>query len=146
MWLRSHGTVSYVYLSSTLCPRFSKHIHQLPWDHYLLYPCYFLVGSKDRGAAHGAFYARTARDITDNDSSTSGALPRPLRFVTCRTGMVAGLVASAACCAIVPTWAGIIAGVVAATFAQTLATIAPMVGIDDPVNAGVVTRTSHNQL
>ena len=57
--------------------------------------------------------------------------------------MVAGLVASAACCAIVPTWAGIIAGAVAATFAQALATVAPMVGIDDPVNAGAVTGTCH---
>jgi ammonia channel protein AmtB len=53
-------------------------------------------------------------------------------------GMLAGLVSSAATCAIVPAWAGIIGGALAAISAQYLAHWCPLIGIDDPVNAGVL--------
>ena len=88
-------------------------------------------GSVDR--VQGELYSANVR------VHISGRPPRNPPTCGMRAGMVAGLVASAACCAIVPTWAGIIAGACAAIFAQALAHLAPMVGIDDPVNAGTVT-------
>lgn len=56
--------------------------------------------------------------------------------------MVAGLVASAAMCAIVPTWAAILGGAIAAILAQALAHAVPLIGIDDPVNAGATSFVS----
>eukprot|EP00892_Ulva_mutabilis_P006280 jgi/Ulvmu1/4023/UM189_0007.1 len=51
-------------------------------------------------------------------------------------GLIAGLVSTAACCAVVPPWTGfVIGGVAAAAFMATAHSV-PKLGIDDPVNAG----------
>lgn len=53
-----------------------------------------------------------------------------------RAGLLSGLVATAACCAVIPPWTAFIIGAAAATAFMAVSHSIPKLGIDDPVNAG----------